>query len=84
MSVEDKQLCRELSREMGRRRNIDISDTKISVSRCVGYIGGVIRAAPGETLDPKVEAKLILEGCRRVHGLKDVQFDARFETGSKR
>ena len=50
MSVEDKKLARELLRELNRRRNIDVCETKVSVARCVGYISGVIRAAPGEYL----------------------------------
>jgi len=84
MSVEDKKLTRELMRELNRRRNIDVSDVRCSVSRAVGYISGVIRAAPGEFLDPKAEAKSILDGCRRIPGLRDVSIDARFEVGSKR
>lgn len=84
MSVEDKKIARELLRELSRRRNIDVSDTKVSVSRAVGYVSGIIRAAPGEYLDPKAEAKSILDSCRRIPGLRDVVLEARWELGSKR
>ncbi len=81
MSVEDKKLARELLRELNRRRNIDVCETKVSVARCVGYISGVIRAAPGEYLDPKSEAKSILDASRRIPGLRDVVLEARWEAG---
>lgn len=84
MSVEDKHMAREVMRELARRRNIDITDTKVSVSRAVAYVGGVIRAAPGEYIDPKVETKSLLDGCRRIPGLRDVALDVRWELGSKR
>ena len=84
MSVEDKKMLREVMREMSRRRNIDISDTRLSVSRCVAYIGGVIRPAPGENLDIKFEIKNIQEGMRRIPGLRDAVVDARFENSTKR
>lgn len=84
MSVEDKKLARELMRELSRRRNIDLSDVRVSVSRMIGYIAGIIRPAPGEFLDPKAEMKSILDGCRRVPGLRDIVFEARFEMGTKR
>jgi len=84
MSVEDKLLARELMRELSRHRNLDISDVKVSCSRGIGYIAGVIRGAPGEFIDPKVEAKAIAEGARRVNGMKDVQIDAKFEISHKK
>lgn len=84
MSVEDKKLLRELMRDLGRRRNLDLTDVKVSVSRAVGYVGGILRPAPGEFLEPKAEAKAILDSCRRIPGLRDVVFEARWELGSKR
>lgn len=83
MSVEDRTTARLVMRELNRRRHLDLSDVKVSVSRGVAYVGGVIRASLGEWLDPKAEMKAILDGCRRVPGLKDVAFEARFEQGSK-
>jgi hypothetical protein len=84
MGVEDKMVARELLREFNRRRNIDVSDVKISVSRGIGFVGGVIRAAPGESLDPKVEMKAIQESARRISGLKGLTIEARFDTSSKK
>lgn len=84
MSVEDKQFTRELMRELGRRRNIDITDTRLTVARGIAYIGGVIRAAAGEYIDPKADKQSIIDGVRRIPGIRDVNFDARFEISSKK
>ena len=84
MSVEDKKLLREVMREMNRRRNIDVSDVRCSVSRSVAYIGGIIRPAPGENLNVKEETKSIIDGLRRIAGLRDASVDARFELSTKK
>ncbi|HEY3418014.1 MAG TPA: hypothetical protein VGM23_14140 [Armatimonadota bacterium] len=84
MSVEDKQLGREVSRELNRRRQLDISDVRMSVTRGVAYIGGTIRASVGEFIDPKVELKSLQEISKRVPGLRDLVVDVKFELGSKR
>ncbi len=83
MSVEDKMIAREVMREFSRRRNLDASDVKISVSRGIGYVSGIIRAAPGENIDPKVEIKSIQESSRRIGGLKGLSIEATFDTSSK-
>lgn len=83
MSVEDKRLLREVTRELNRRRSLDYSDTKVSVSRAVAYISGVIRPALGEFVDPKIEMKAIEDSVRRVNGIKDMAIDARFEISTK-
>ena len=84
MSVEDKQLARELSRELTRRRSIDISDTRFSVTRGIAYVGGVIRPSPGEVFDPKAETEQIKDAIKRIPNMKDVVFEARFEMATKR
>ena len=84
MSVEDRTTARLVMREVNRRRHLDITDIKVSVSRGVVYIAGVIRPSLGEWLDPKAEMKSIMDGCRRIAGVKDVAFEARFEQGSKK
>jgi hypothetical protein len=83
MSVEDRTTARLVTRELNRRRHLDLTDVKVSVSRGVAYIGGIIRPMLGEWMDPKVEMKAIMDGCKRVPGLKDVAFEAKFEQGSK-
>jgi len=84
MSVEDKKLLREVMRELSRRRNIDASDVRLSVSRAVAYVGGVIRPAVGENLDVKFEIKNIIDGMRRIPGIRDAVVDARFEQSTKK
>jgi len=84
MSVEDKQLLRELTREMNRRSNLDISDIRLGVTRGVAYIGGIIRPSLGEIIDPKVDTEHIKEAVKRIPNMKDVIFDARFEISTKR
>jgi hypothetical protein len=84
MSVEDKQMTRELTRELYRRRNLDLSDARINVARGVGYIGGVIRPAIGEYIHPKDELKTLQDVAKRVRGLRDLVIDARFEMGRRR
>lgn len=84
MSVEDKQLGRELSRELTRRRSIDISDIRMTVTRGVAYIGGIIRPSLGETFDPKVETEQIKDAIKRIPNMKDVVFEAHFEISTKK
>ena len=84
MSVEDKQLLRELTRELNRRSNIDISDIRLGVTRGVAYIGGIIRPSLGELVDPKTEGEHIKEAVKRIPNMKDVMFDAKFEISTKR
>jgi hypothetical protein len=84
MSVEDKKLARELQRELYRRRHLDLTETKYSVTRCVAYIGGIIRPSMGEYIDPKVEEKALIDGAKRVPGLRDVVFEAKFVIDAKR
>ena len=84
MSLEDKLLGRELMREMGRRRSIDITDARLAVNRGVAYIGGVIRPSMGEWFDPKVEKEQIKEAVKRIPNIKDVIFEARFEISTKK
>jgi osmotically-inducible protein OsmY len=83
MSVEDKTLARLLFRELNRRRHLDLSDVKCSVTRGVGYIGGIIRPSLGEFMDPKAELKAIQDGAKRVPGIRDVTIDVRFEMSAK-
>ena len=84
MSVEDKQLCRDLQRELNRRRHLDLSDTKVTVTRGVGYVSGIIRASMGEFLDPKAEAKALQDISRRMHGLRDLVIEAKIEQSSRK
>ncbi|MHB9026753.1 MAG: hypothetical protein ACYC7E_21690 [Armatimonadota bacterium] len=84
MSVEDKQLGRELSREMNRRRHLDISDVRLSVTRGVGYIGGTLRPSVGEFFDPKVELNSLKEISKRIPGLRDLVVEVKFDMGAKR
>ena len=84
MSVEDKQLLRELTRELNRRRSIDISDTRMGVTRGIAYIGGIIRPSLGEIFDPKTETEQIKDAVKRIPNMKDVQFDAKFEISTKK
>ncbi|MHB9130760.1 MAG: hypothetical protein ACYDBB_06680 [Armatimonadota bacterium] len=84
MSVEDKQLARLLTREMYRRRHLDLSDMRLDVTRGVGYIGGTIRPSTGEFIDPKTEAKALTDSVKRVPGLRDCVIDVKWDTGSKR
>jgi len=84
MSVEDKQLLRELTREMNRRRSIDISDIRLGVTRGVAWVGGIIRPSLGEIFDPKTEAEQIKEAIKRIPNMKDVTFEAKIEISTKR
>jgi len=84
MSVEDKQLLRELNRELNRRQSIDISDIRLGVIRGVAWIGGIIRPSLGELFDPRVETEQIKEAVKRIPNMKDVTFEARFEISTKR
>ena len=84
MSVEDKQLLRELTRELNRRRSIDISDVRLGVTRGIAYVGGIIRPTLGEYFDPKTEKEHIKEAILRIPNMKDVQFDAIFEISTKK
>ncbi|HOS42212.1 MAG TPA: hypothetical protein PK794_00825 [Armatimonadota bacterium] len=84
MSVEDRTMARLVMRELGRRRHLDLTDVKVSVSRGVAYIAGIIRPSLGEWLDPKAEMKAIMDGCKRVPGLRDVAFEAKFDQGAKK
>lgn len=84
MSVEDKQLGRELLREMSRRRSIDISDTRMTVTRGIAWIGGIIRPSLGEIYDPKTEAEQIKESIKRIPNMKDVVWEAKMEVSTKK
>jgi hypothetical protein len=84
MSVEDKQLGRELLREMSRRRSIDISDTRMTVTRGVAWVGGIIRPSLGEEFDPKVETEQIKDLIKRIPNMKDVVWEAHFEISTKK
>lgn len=84
MGVEDKHIGREVLREMNRRRSIEIMDTRMSVTRGVVWVGGIIRASLGENWDPKVEKEQIKDMIKRVPGVKDVVIEAKFEVSSKK
>lgn len=85
MSVEDKHIARLLHREVVRRQGLDVSEVKINVMRGVGYLGGVIRPAPGVMfVNMKEELKYITEGAKKVPGLRDLVIDARIETSAKK
>jgi len=84
MSVEDKQLLRELMRELNRRRSIDITDTRMGVTRGIAWVGGIIRPSLGEVFDPKTEMEQIKESIKRIPNMKDVNFEARIEISTKK
>ncbi|MEI7832713.1 MAG: hypothetical protein WCJ56_05905 [bacterium] len=84
MSVEDKQIWRALERELTRRQDLDLSDTKVVVQRGIGYISGIIRPQQGAYIVPREEIKAIMETSRRVPGLKDIVIDARFVIDTKK
>lgn len=84
MSVEDKQLLRELMRELNRRRSIDVSDTRMGVTRGVAWVGGIIRPSLGELIDPKTETEQIKDAIKRIPNMKDVNFEAIFEISTKK
>ena len=84
MSVEDKQIWRALERELTRRQDLDLSDTKVIVQRGIGYISGIIRPQVGSYIVPKEEIKAIMETSRRVPGLRDIVIDAKFVIDTKK
>jgi len=84
MSVEDKHIGREVLREMNRRRSIDITDARMSVTRGIAWIGGIIRPSLGEEWDPKVEKEQIKDLLKRIPGVKDVVVEAKFEVSQKK
>lgn len=84
MSVEDKQMWRLLERELTRRQDLDFTDTKVSVARGIGYISGVIRPQLGSLIVPREEIKAIMDSTRRIPGLRDIVFDAKFVIDTKK
>ncbi len=80
MTVEDKRIGRLLEREIHRFQSVDVTDTKINVYHGVGYLGGVIRPAPGlYGLNMKEEIRIITESARKVPGLKSLVIDAKID-----
>lgn len=84
MSVEDRTMARLLMREVNRRRHLDLTEIKVSVSKGIGYVGGIIRPNLGEFMDPKAEMKAITDGAKRIPGIRDVVIDAKFDISSRK
>lgn len=84
MSVEDRTTARLVMRELARRRHLDLAEVRVSVSRGVAYVAGIIRPMLGEYMDPKAEMKAITDGVKRVPNIKDVAFEAKFDMSAKK